>query len=188
MLATTSTFLYFEQARLVAQHFPDRVAQTQVFSIIDAVVQGLTIAVQVFVTGRLAERYGVAVLLVAVPVLIAFGMGVLALAPVFGVLMVVMVLRRVGEYALVRPGREMLFVGVDAPTKYKAKNVIDTAVYRGADAISGWVKTGIDAIGAGPALIALVGAVVALLWAAVGAWLGRKSEAGLPASQGALRR
>jgi AAA family ATP:ADP antiporter len=177
LLATTSTFLYFEQARLVAQHFPDRVAQTQVFSIIDAVVQGLTIAMQVFVTGRLAERYGVAVLLVAVPVVIAVGMGVLAMAPVFGVLVVVMVLRRVGEYALVRPGREMLFVAVDAPTKYKAKNVIDTAVYRGADAISGWVKTGIDALGAGPALVALAGAVVALLWAAVGAWLGRESEA-----------
>lgn len=176
LLATTSTFLYFEQARLVAQHFPDRVAQTQVFSIIDAVVQGLTIAMQVFVTGRLAQRYGVAVLLVAVPLLIALGMGVLATAPVFGVLAVVMVLRRVGEYALVRPGREMLFVGVDAPTKYKAKNVIDTAVYRGADAIGGWVKTGIDTLGMGPALVALVGAIVALLWAAVGAWLGRRGE------------
>lgn len=176
LLATTSTFLYFEQARLVAEAFPDRVRQTQVFAIIDAVVQGLTIALQVFVSGRLARRYGVTVLLVALPLLMAVGLGVLALAPVFGVLAVVMVLRRVGEYALIRPGREMLFTRVDAPTKYKAKNVIDTAVYRGADALSGWVKVGIDALGAGVWLVALAGALVALIWAAVGYRLGRQHD------------
>ena len=177
LLATTSTFLYFEQARLVAETFPDRVRQTQVFALLDTLVQGLTIATQVFVTGRLAQRYGVTVLLVALPLLIAVGLGVLALAPVFGVLAVVMVLRRVGEYAMIRPGREMLFTRVDAATKYKAKNVIDTAVYRGADAVSGWVKTGIDALGAGAWLVALIGAAVALCWAAVGRWLGRRHEA-----------
>ena len=187
LLATTSTFLYFEQARLVAETFPDRVRQTQVFALIDTVVQALTIATQVFVTGRLARRYGVSVLLVAVPLLIAAGLGVLALAPAFGVLAAVMVLRRVGEYALVRPGREMLFTRVDAPTKYKAKNVIDTAVYRGADALSGWVKVGIDAIGAGAWLVALIGAGVALCWAFVGRWLGRQHEEGLRKSIPACR-
>lgn len=176
LLATTSTFLYFEQARLVAQAFPDRVAQTQVFALIDALVQGLTIAVQVFVTGRLAQRYGVTVLLVAVPVLVALGLALLALAPVFAVLAAVMVLRRVGEYGLVRPGREMLFVKLDAATKYKAKNVIDTVVYRAADAVSGWVKTGIDALGVGAWLVALAGSAVALAWAGVGWRLGRGSE------------
>lgn len=177
LLAATSTFLYFEQARLVAQTFPDRVRQTQVFALIDAIVQGLTIAAQVFVTGRVARRYGVTPLLVAVPLALAAGLGLLALAPAFGVLAAVMVLRRVGEYALVRPGREMLFTRVDAQTKYKAKNVIDTAVYRGADALSGWVKVGIDAIGAGAWLVAAAGAAVALLWALVGRWLGRRHEA-----------
>lgn len=187
LLATTSTFLYFEQARLVAETFPDRVRQTQVFALLDAVVQALTIATQVFVTGRLAGRYGVTVLLVALPLLIAAGLAMLALAPVFGVLAVVMVLRRVGEYALVRPGREMLFTQVDAQTKYKAKNVIDTAVYRGADAVSGWIKVGIDAIGAGAWLVALIGAGVALCWAFVGRWLGQQHEDGLRKSMPASR-
>lgn len=177
LLAASSTFLYFEQARLVAQTFPDRVRQTQVFALIDSIVQGLTIAAQVFVTGRVARNYGVTPLLVAVPLAIAAGLGLLALAPAFGVLAAVMVVRRVGEYALVRPGREMLFTRVDAQTKYKAKNVIDTAVYRGADALSGWVKVGIDAIGAGAWLVALAGAAVALLWALVGRWLGRRHDA-----------
>lgn len=176
LLATASTFLYFEQARLVAQAFPSRVRQTQVFSAIDATVQALTIAVQLFLSGRIARRYGVGVLLTAVPLAVAAGFLVLAWWPTFGVLAGAMVLRRVGEYALLRPGREMLFTVVDAETKYKAKNVIDTTIYRAGDAVSAWAKTAIDAISGHPAVVALTGAGLALAWAALGWWLGRRHE------------
>jgi ATP/ADP translocase len=47
-----------------------------------------------------------------------------------------MIVRRIGEYAFVRPGREMLFAPLDAESKYKAKNVIATVVYRAGDAVS----------------------------------------------------
>ncbi|SPA01480.1 putative transporter, Major facilitator superfamily MFS_1 [Cupriavidus taiwanensis] len=174
LLATASTFLYFEQARLVAEAFPERTRQTQVFSALDAVVQALTILVQLFFTGRMARRYGVTVLLTAVPLAVAAGFVVLALLPTFGVLAGVMILRRVGEYALLRPGREMLFTVVDAETKYKAKNVIDTAVYRAGDAVSAWVKTAIDALSGHPATVALAGALLAMVWAGLGWWLGRR--------------
>ncbi|SOZ63430.1 putative transporter, Major facilitator superfamily MFS_1 [Cupriavidus taiwanensis] len=174
LLATASTFLYFEQARLVAEAFPERTRQTQVFSALDAVVQALTILVQLFFTGRMARRYGVTVLLTAVPLAVAAGFVVLALLPTFGVLAGVMILRRVGEYALLRPGREMLFTVVDAETKYKAKNVIDTAVYRAGDAVSAWVKTAIDALSGHPATVALAGALLAVVWAGLGWWLGRR--------------
>ncbi|MBB3015453.1 NTP/NDP exchange transporter [Cupriavidus alkaliphilus] len=182
LLATASTFLYFEQARLVAEAFPERTRQTQVFSALDAVVQALTILVQLFFTGRMARRYGVTVLLTAVPLAVAAGFVVLALLPTFGVLAGVMILRRVGEYALLRPGREMLFTVVDAETKYKAKNVIDTAVYRAGDAVSAWVKTGIDALSGHPATVALAGAMLALVWAGLGWWLGRRHEGQLEPS------
>ncbi|RAS00315.1 NTP/NDP exchange transporter [Cupriavidus alkaliphilus] len=182
LLATASTFLYFEQARLVAETFPERTRQTQVFSALDAVVQALTILVQLFFTGRMARRYGVTVLLTAVPLAVAAGFVVLALLPTFGVLAGVMILRRVGEYALLRPGREMLFTVVDAETKYKAKNVIDTAVYRAGDAVSAWVKTGIDALSGHPATVALAGAMLALVWAGLGWWLGRRHEGQLEPS------
>ncbi|SPD67931.1 ATP:ADP antiporter, AAA family (plasmid) [Cupriavidus taiwanensis] len=174
LLATASTFLYFEQARLVAEAFPERTRQTQVFSALDAVVQALTILVQLFFTGRMARRYGVTVLLTAVPLAVAAGFVVLALLPTFGVLAGVMILRRVGEYALLRPGREMLFTVVDAETKYKAKNVIDTAVYRAGDAVSAWVKTAIDALSGHPATVALAGGLLAVGWAGLGWWLGRR--------------
>jgi ATP:ADP antiporter, AAA family len=175
LLTSVSTFLYFEQARVVEAAFPDRAAQTQVFSAIDFTVQSLTIFIQIFVTGRLTRRLGVTVLLTAVPLTMMLGFGLLALAATFPVLAFVMIVRRVGEYALVRPGREMLFTNVDAETKYKAKNAIDTFVYRGGDAVSAWANVGIVAIGTTTAA-ALVGGIVAGVWGIFGWLLGRRHD------------
>jgi AAA family ATP:ADP antiporter len=173
LLTSVSTFLYFEQARLVAETFADPVRRTQVFGLIDTVVQGLAILTQVFFTGRIAQRLGVGVLLVAVPLVVAAGFLWLAMAPVFAVFVVVMVVRRAGEYALVRPGREMLYTVVAPEHKYKAKNFNDTVVYRGGDAISAWVKRGLDLIGEHPSLAMFIGAGIAVVWAASGLLLGR---------------
>lgn len=183
LLAASTTFLYFEQARLVQAAFPNRVDQTRVFGTIDTVVQALAIVTQLFLTGRIAQRLGVGVLLVALPLVVAGGFVWLAVAPTFAVLAVVMIARRAGEYALVRPGREMLFTVVPVEAKYKAKNFIDTVVYRGSDALSGWLKTAIDLIAQQPAIAALVGAGIAAAWAANGAWLAhaqRKLDAPAP--------
>ncbi|HEK1689265.1 TPA: MFS transporter [Pseudomonas putida] len=176
LLASVSTFLYFEQARIVSETFTDRTRQTQVFGLIDTVVQALAILTQIFITGRLAKRMGVGVLLVAVPLVMAAGFVWLALAPVFAVFVVVMVVRRAGEYALVRPGREMLFTVLPAEEKYKAKNFIDTVVYRGGDALSGWVKRALDVLGDHPQLAMLIGAAIALGWGLTGGWLGRRQR------------
>jgi AAA family ATP:ADP antiporter len=176
LLASVSTFLYFEQARLVEATFSDRVRQTQVFSAIDVTVQSLTIFIQLFVTGRLTRRFGVTVLLSAVPIAMVLGFGALAAMATFPVLVVVMILRRVGEYALVRPGREMLFTTVDAETKYKAKNAIDTVVYRGGDAVSAWLNSAVSALGAGAAVVSIVGAGIAVAWAGIGYALGRTHD------------
>ena len=173
LLASVSTFLYFEQARLVAESFHDRTRQTQVFGIIDIVVQCLTLLAQVFLTGRIAQRLGVGVLLVVLPLVVAAGFLALALTPVFAMFVVVMVIRRAGEYAFVRPGREMLYTVVSAEDKYKSKNFIDTVVYRGSDALSGWVKRGLDLIGDQPSLAMFIGAALALVWALTGGLLGR---------------
>ena len=174
LLAVVTTFLYFEQARLVKETFPDKTRQTEVFGIIDIVVQSLTLGLQVLLTGRIARLFGIGVLLTAVPFMMAIGFLWLAFAPVFAVLAVVMVLRRVGEYALVRPGREMLYAGVPAEQKYKAKTFIDTVVYRGGDALGGWVKRGLDLLAEHPAGAMVIGFIVALGWGATGLYLGRR--------------
>lgn len=177
LLSTVTTFLYFEQAALVAERFPDKARQTQVFGLIDTVVQALAILSQVFVTGRVAQRLGVGVLLVGVPLAMAAGFLWLALAPTFAVFVVVMVVRRAGEYAFVRPGREMLYTVVKPGQKYKAKNFVDTVVYRGGDALSGWVKRALDVMAEHPAAAMLIGAGIALAWAITGGALGRQQRA-----------
>ena len=176
LLATVTTFLYFEQARLVDELFPDKERQTQVFGLIDTVVQGLAILSQLFITGRLAQRLGVGVLLVAVPVVMAAGFLWLALAPTFAVFVVVMVVRRAGEYAFVRPGREMLYTVVPPEQKYKAKNFIDTVVYRGGDALSGWVKRALDVLAEHPSMAMFIGTGIAVAWAFTGLSLGRQQR------------
>lgn len=176
LLATVTTFLYFEQAKLVAERFASKEEQTQVFGLIDTLVQTLAILSQLFITGRIAQRLGVGVLLVAVPVIMAGGFLWLALSPVFAVFVVVMVVRRAGEYAFVRPGREMLYTVVPAEQKYKAKNFIDTVVYRGGDALSGWVKRALDVLADHPAAAMFIGASVAVAWAVTGVALGRRQR------------
>lgn len=177
LLASATTFLYFEQLRLVKATFANTQDRTKVFAALDWIVQGLTIVCQLFLTGRIASRLGLSVLLAIVPVIMIFGFLSLAVAGTFTVLAIVFVVRRVGEYAFVRPGREILFSRVDNETKYKAKNVIDVPVYRASDAITAQVSTALEGGALGTSAVALIGAVVAGVWAVNGWWLGRRSEA-----------
>lgn len=177
LLTSVSTFLYFQQAQLVKAAYPDKVAQTQVFSAIDSAVQFLTILIQLFITGQIAKRLGLTALLTIVPLVTFLGFGLLTVVASFPVLAGVMIVRRVGEYALIRPGREILFTTVDAETKYKTKNAIDTAVYRGGDVISAWLNSAILAVGS-TAAASVAGAVIALLWAWSGYSIGKNFDEG----------
>jgi ATP:ADP antiporter, AAA family len=175
-ISAINTFLYFEQLDQVEKQFEELAARTQVFASLDVTVQSLVIITQLTLTGFIATRIGVIALLVTVPFVMVFGLTVYATFGTFSVLAAAMVLRRWGEYALIRPGREMLFSKVDRESKYKAKNVCDVAVYRIADAGFAQVKKLLDVIGMGGTAQALTAAVVAALWAFNGWWLGRRFE------------
>ena len=178
LLATANTFLYFEQLRLVEETFADTQTRTSVFARIDWIVQSLTILSQLFLTGRIASRLGVVVLLTIIPVAIFFGFVVLSIWNTFAVLAVVIVLRRSGEYAFVRPGREMLWSPMSKETKYKAKNFVDVPVYRGADAAVAQLQSFIEKSGFGVQAVALLGALGAIIWGINGWWLGRRHDRG----------
>lgn len=175
LLASVNTFLYFEQLRIVSVTFPDPEVRTQVFSRLDYTVQSLTIVSQILFTSRLASRWGVGSLLTLVPLAMVAGFLFLAGFHTFPVFAAVMITRRVGEYAFVRPGREMLFSHVDTETKYKAKNAIDVPVYRGGDALVAQINSALRNTGMSAAYIALLGAGVAAAWAVNGFLLGRSS-------------
>jgi ATP:ADP antiporter, AAA family len=178
LLATVNTILYFEQLRLVEAAISDVTERTRLFARLDWVVQSLAILSQIFLTGRIAKRFGVTALVTMVPIAMIFGFLALAASGTLSVLIVVFVLRRASEYAFVRPGREMLYSPLDNETRYKAKNVNDVPVYRGADALAAQVNSAIAAGGFGAAAVALIGVGVAAAWAAVGWLLGRRFEAG----------
>jgi ATP:ADP antiporter, AAA family len=175
-VSAINTFLYFEQLKLVEDQFEEIAKRTQVFANLDTIVQGLVIFTQLFLTGFIATRFGLTLLLVMVPVVMIFGLTVFALSGTFIVLAVAMVIRRWGEYAFIRPGREMLFSKVDKESKYKAKNLIDVAVYRIADAGFAQLKKFLEAIGMTGTVEALFTAGIAALWALNGWWLGRRHD------------
>ncbi len=168
-----STFLYFTQAEIVRDAFTESSDRTRIFAMMDLVTNGLTIGLQIFVTGRIAQRWGLPVMLALVPAIVIVGFVVLSFYPVLIVLVCVQVLRRAGNYAIARPGREMLFSVLARADKYKSKNFVDTVVYRGGDAVSGWVYAGLAALGMMASGIAAVGALVAAVWLVIGWQLGQ---------------
>ena len=114
------------------------------------------------------------VTLALVPVFIAVGLLILAFAPILTVVLALQIARRAGNYAITRPAREMLFTAVDRETRFKAKPVIDIVVYRGGDMATAWFHTFLkDGLAFGLAGVAVVAAVIAGIWAATGAYLGK---------------
>ena len=175
MLYTTlSTFLYLMQAQIISDAFVDSAERTAVFASIDFVVNALTLILQIFLTGRLVNWLGLALVLAIIPVLLAIGFTLLGIAPVLSILLVVQVIRRAGNYAVMKPAREMLFVVLPREEKYRAKNVIDTVIYRAGDAVSAWIYAGMRSLGMNLSGIALIAVPLALFWAYIAFGLGRK--------------
>jgi AAA family ATP:ADP antiporter len=166
------SFVYFEQKNLLADY--TRAERTEILAIIDWVVNVLTFSIGMFATSRIVANFGMATTLALVPVFIAAGLVILAFAPILIVVLALQIARRSGNYAITRPAREMLFTAVDRETRFKAKPVIDIAVYRGGDAVSSIAFAGLtDGLGLGLGAMAAVGAGIAAVWAIVGRYLGR---------------
>ena len=170
------TFLYFHQAYIVADQIASSGERTALFAKIDLAVNALTLVCQLFVVNRLIGRFGVGVALMLLPVVAIAGFVVIGFFPTLGVLIAFQVLRRAGEYAISRPAREILFTVLNREEKYKSKNFIDTVVFRGGDAISGWLFEGLRLVGLGFAGVAFAAVPIAMLWASTGWMLGRSQE------------
>jgi AAA family ATP:ADP antiporter len=176
LLTMTATFLYLEQVRLVADHFTTPEARTRLFSTLDFATNVLTWLTQILVTNRLVGRFGLVAALLFLPVISLGGFLGIALWPGLAVYVSFSVLRRVGEYALSKPAREVLFTVVSREEKYKAKNFIDTAVSRAGDASTGWLVSGIKALGVTTTHIAWALVPCMLLWVWLSHWLAAQQR------------
>ena len=176
LLTWASTFVYLQQQELVAAAIPDRDRQTQLFGYIDFTVQSLSLITQLFLFSRLSSMMRFRVLLALVPMVMIGGYVVLALMPTMFIAIGVMGVRRVLEYSIVRPAREIIYSPLDRETKYKAKNFIDTVIYRSGDAISGSIRQLLSWVGVSGSGIAWFGAALCGLWALVAFKLGDRHE------------
>ncbi len=176
LMTFVSTMLYFQQASLVAEAFANRGERTAFYALVDVVVNVLTIVFQVYLTARIIRWLGVGITLAIVPLVMTLGFVALGLYPTLLVLVVVQVIYRAGRYGLTKPAREILWTVLDRQAKYKSKPFLDAAVYRGGDLLSGWIYTGLTAVGLSIGAIALTAAPVAAIWATLALRLGARQE------------
>lgn len=177
LLTMSATVLYMEQTALVGREIPTPEARTRLFAGMDLLVNVLTFATQVWITNRLVLRFGLGAALLVLPVVTAVGFAAIFVSPVLPVFLALTVARRVGEYAIAKPAREVLFTVLSREDKYKAKNFIDTAVSRGGDASTGWLVSGVKTLGATTGVLAGALVPMMLLWGWVGWLLGRQEAA-----------
>lgn len=177
LYSITSTLLYFQQIGIAASAFTDRAARTAFFAKIDLAVNILTIIAQAFVTGRLLKWLGVGLTLAILPALSVIGFMGLGIAPTLILLVLFLTVRRAGNFAFARPARETLFTVINREDKYKAKNFIDTVVYRVGDQIGAWTTPALGWLGLKMAGISLVAAPLAAVWLVVSLWLGKRQSA-----------
>ena len=166
------SFTYFELKNLLATY--DSATRTQIQAGITLAINALTIITAMFATGRIASRYGLSVTLALIPALMMGGFVTVGILASVWLVVGLQVVLKAGNYAITRPGREMLFTLVDREARFKTKPVIDTVVYRGGDVLNGWSFAALTEglhLGMGP--VAFVGAVVAGIWALMGVVLGR---------------
>jgi len=172
MYVTMSTFVYMELREFLAIY--ERPERAEIQASIDLAVNSLALLTALFATSRLTTCFGMATTLALIPALMVGGWLVVAIVPVLGVLIGLQIVRRAGNYAVTRPGREMLFTVVDNESRFKAKPVIDIVVYRGGDMVTAWLHTGLrETLNFGLGGVALAAAVVAGVWAMAGVYLGR---------------
>jgi AAA family ATP:ADP antiporter len=182
-----SSFVYFELKNVMVEY--DRATRSQYWGMMDLIVNTLAIFTALFATSRLATKFGLAVTLALVPLILVFGWIAVAIAPGLALLIGLQITRRAGNYAITRPGREMLFTGVERETRFKTKPVIDIVVYRGGDVLAGWTYTALaQGVGLGLAAIAVVAALLACLWTLVAIFLGNNYEKNNLRQQPAARR
>lgn len=192
LFSITSTFLYFQQAAIVAGAFKDRAAQTEFFARVDLLVNLLTLTVQLFLTARIVVWLGVALTLGVLPALTIAGFGALALLPTVMAVAAFQVVRRAADYAVARPARELLYTVASREDRYKAKSLIDTVVYRTGDQVGAWSVTLLRALGLGASQVSFAAIPLAALWLVNALWLGRRQErlaaqeAGVPREAGVL--
>jgi AAA family ATP:ADP antiporter len=177
LMTWIATILYFLQAGYIAKAFLGIESRAIAFADVDLFVNICSAVILIFGTGRILQRVGVTASLVLSPVLMILACAALAMAPTFFVIQSARALQRISQYGIARPSREILFTVLDQQSKYKAKNVIDTSVYRFGDLTAAWLQAGVRSLGLGILAIVGLGMAVSVAWGVSALIIGRRFQA-----------
>ncbi|MDJ0758106.1 MAG: MFS transporter [Woeseiaceae bacterium] len=166
------TALYMFMIDLVGEAFSNPDERTQVFARIDAATNFLALFMQMIVVKQSVSRLGVGLTLAIMPFISIIGFALLAFNPAFVVIAILQVVRRSVGFGLSKPTNDMLYSVVPPEQKYKSKNFIDTAIYRGGDLIGTWTIRLLLPLGI--PVISLVLLPFAAIWVGLAIWLGRE--------------
>ncbi len=176
LLSLAGTFLYFIQQDVVRNLSEDPAVRTRIFASMDLIANLMTLALQFVATGQIIKRLGAGPATALLPILFALGFAALIVAPGLWTIIAFQALQRTLNFAFSNPAREILFTSVAREEKYKAKNLIDTVIFRGGDVVWSWAFAGLAGL-LGSAL-AVAGWAIPIMagWAGLALWLGRQQE------------
>ncbi len=176
LMTVMATLLYFTRLQMVAELGDDTDLRTTVFANIDMLTQIATLVIQAVIAGHLMKRIGVPLTLALLPLTAALGFIGLAMVASLAALIVFEATFRAVQRAITRPARETLYTVVSREDKYKSKAFIDTFVYRGGDVVGAQLEGGLARLGLGLAALASTAVPLAIVWALLGLWLGRRQQ------------
>lgn len=162
---------YTYMLKLAEVTFESTDRQTQVFSWIDMAINALSFIGQLILVKHSVKNIGIGATLALLPIATIIGFALLAIHPVFAVMAGLQIFRRSLTFGFTKPAADMLYTVVTTEEKYKVKNFIETALYRGGDVVSAWavrMMAGLELSG-----ISLVCMPIAAIWTVIAFWLGK---------------
>ena len=168
--------MYFYMAEMVSLEFPNTDEQTRVFAFLNTVTTAASFIGQLLIVRHSVRKLGVGVTLAIMPIVAMIGFTILAVNPTFIVLAALQALLRSIGFGLTKPTSDMLYSVASPEARYKAKNFIDTAVYRGADLVTIWIIRLMSTVGMGLGAVSVVCIPLAIAWASFSLWIGRQYD------------
>jgi AAA family ATP:ADP antiporter len=184
LLSLLGTFLYLAQAHIVDSYTADMKAQTSIFSTIYLWVGILSLVVQILGTGRIIKLIGTGPTLAVQPLVFVAGFIGLMFTSALFVVAAFQACQRAANYGISNVARESLWPVVSREEKFKAKNIVDGAVFRGADVANAFLYKGLASILPVQPVIAGIAVVAAAGWVVLSFGLGKAQEKRIRESAG----
>lgn len=166
------TALYMFMADMVGEAIAGTDERTQLFSYIDGATGILSLLFQLLLVKHAVQKLGVGMTLSLMPVLSLLGFALISINPALIFVAIFQAVRRAVGFGFTKPTNDMLYSVVTPEEKYKAKNFVDTAVYRGGDLIGTWSVKLVWSLGISGIAVLLV--PFALIWTLIMLWIGRE--------------